>query len=148
VGSRYRSAARGERERHRSGVPRHAPPHRPRHRPDRHRPIRDRVVGTGPYGTGSYGNGPFGNGPSGPVAAVWPSGYPGQDDVSSHTLVVHREDERSLPGAREPFLQRWLFSPRLLIVVLILVLGVGLGLGGWWLTTGRYARCRWWPGTR
>ena len=66
-----------------------------------------------------------------------------RDDVSSHTLVVHREDgagSAAYLGGREPFLQRWLFSPRLLIIALILVLGVGLGVGGWWLTTGRYAQ--------
>ena len=78
-------------------------------------------IGTGPIGTGQFGAG-------------------GRDDLSSHTLVVHRGDGGRYLGGREPFLQRWLFSPRLLIVVLILVLGVGLGFGGWWLTSGRYAR--------
>ena len=39
---------------------------------------------------------------------------------------------------REPFLGRWLFGPRLLIVVLIVALGAGLGLGGWWLFSGRF----------
>ena len=91
---------------------------------------------TGPYGTGSYGNGPSGNGPS---SGIWPSGYPGQEDGSSRTLVVHREESGRYRGTREPFLQRWLFSPRLVIVVLILALGIGLGLGGWWLASGRYA---------
>ena len=43
------------------------------------------------------------------------------------------------PG-REPFLGRWLFGPRLLIVVVIIALGVGLGLGGWWVTSGRFAQ--------
>jgi serine/threonine-protein kinase len=59
-------------------------------------------------------------------------------DGGSHTLVVPREDGRRYRRAREPFLQRWLFSPRLLVVVLVLALGIGLGLGGWWLTSGRY----------
>jgi serine/threonine-protein kinase len=54
-------------------------------------------------------------------------------------MVVHREEGRPYAGEREPFLQRWLFSPRLVIVALILALGIGLGLGGWWLTSGRYA---------
>jgi serine/threonine-protein kinase len=40
---------------------------------------------------------------------------------------------------REPFLGRWLFGPRLLIVVLVVGLGLGLGLGGWWLFSGRFA---------
>jgi serine/threonine-protein kinase len=59
-------------------------------------------------------------------------------DGGSHTLVVPREDAEKFPGRREPFLQRWLFSPRLLVVVLVLALGVGLGFGGWWMTSGRY----------
>ncbi|HJY66895.1 MAG TPA: PASTA domain-containing protein, partial [Streptosporangiaceae bacterium] len=55
------------------------------------------------------------------------------------TIVVHREQSGRYAGGREPFLQRWLFSPRLAIVALIVALGVGLGVGGWWLTSGRYA---------
>jgi serine/threonine-protein kinase len=67
---------------------------------------------------------------------------PGGED--SHTLVVDREDGgyadrgRHQVG-REPFLGRWLFGPRLLIVVLVVTLGLGLGLGGWWLFSGRFA---------
>jgi serine/threonine-protein kinase len=69
----------------------------------------------------------------------------GRED--SHTLVVDREDGRSGFYAdrgrhhvgREPFLGRWLFGPRLLIVVLVVVLGLGFGLGGWWLFSGRFA---------
>jgi eukaryotic-like serine/threonine-protein kinase len=89
-------------------------------------------LGTGSFGTGQFGTGQFSGGQFGAGA---------RDDVSSHTLVVHRDDGggRYL-GDREPFLQRWLFSPRLLIIALILVLGVALGIGGWWLTSGRYAQ--------
>jgi len=63
---------------------------------------------------------------------------PGGED--SHTLIVDREDHGGgrHHGGREPFLGRWLFSPRLLIVVLIVALGAGLGLGGWWLFSGRF----------
>jgi eukaryotic-like serine/threonine-protein kinase len=67
------------------------------------------------------------------------SGVAGHDGASSRTLVVHREETGRYPGGREPFLQRWLFSPRLALVALVVVLGVGLGIGGWWLTSGRYA---------
>jgi eukaryotic-like serine/threonine-protein kinase len=82
--------------------------------------------GAGQFGAGQFGAGQFGNG--------------GGDGAGSHTLVVRRGDDGGYPGSREPFLQRWLFSPRLALIALILVLGAGLGVGGWWLTTGRYAQ--------
>src|ERR1035441_5330588 len=81
---------------------------------------------TGQFGTGPYDTGRFASG--------------GRDDVSSHSLVVHREDGGQYLSRREPLLQRWLFSPRLLVIVLVVALGAGLGLGGLWLTTGRYAQ--------
>ncbi len=85
--------------------------------------------GTG-NGAGSYGTGGFAT--AGPGA--------GGSDGGSHTLVVHRDqDDDRFGGGREPFLQRWLFSPRLAIVVLVLALLAGLGFGGWYLTSGRYA---------
>jgi eukaryotic-like serine/threonine-protein kinase len=62
------------------------------------------------------------------------------DNAGSHTLIVDREEHRRYTGGREPFLQRWLFSPRLGIIALILVVGIGLGFGGWWLAAGRYAQ--------
>jgi len=111
----------------------------------------------GPSGTGerwgrdetappAYGQsaGPLGPSPSGayPVASGFATGLYGsgsQDGPSSRTLVVHREETGRYPGDREPFLQRWLFSPRLAIVALVAALGIGLGLGGWWLVSGRYA---------
>ena len=91
-------------------------------------------------------NGP-GTGPLGPsLSGAYPvsSGFgPGQsgpgDGLSSRTLVVHREETGRYQGGREPFLQRWLFSPRLALVALVVALGIGLGVGGWWLTSGRYA---------
>jgi len=92
-----------------------------------------------------HGTGPFAMGPaSGQFGAASQFG-PGQfanggDGAGSHTLVVRREDDGRYPGTREPFLQRWLFSPRLGLIALILVLGVGLGVGGWWETAGRYTQ--------
>jgi eukaryotic-like serine/threonine-protein kinase len=81
-------------------------------------------LGAPQLGGGQFGGGQFGtDGPDGP---------------GSHTLVVQREDGR-YPGGREPFLQRWLFSARLVVIALIVLLGIGLGVGGWWLTTGRYS---------
>ena len=89
-------------------------------------------------------------------ARHWPVRDPGMGQFrgggreDSHTLVVDREDGDRYRGGRyhggryhggrEPFLSRWLFSPRLLIVVVIIALGVGLGLGGWWLTSGRFTQ--------
>jgi eukaryotic-like serine/threonine-protein kinase len=87
--------------------------------------------GMGQFGMGQFGMGQFHDG--------------GRED--SHTLVVEREDGdryhgrgRRDRGGREPLLGRWLFSPRLLIVVLVIALGAGLGLGGWWLTSGRFVQ--------
>jgi eukaryotic-like serine/threonine-protein kinase len=90
---------------------------------------------------GGPSTGPLSPGRSGahPVASGFGTDRDGQDGVSSRTLVVHREESGRYPGGREPFLQRWLFSPRLAVVALIVALGIGLGVGGWWLTSGRYA---------
>jgi serine/threonine-protein kinase len=102
--------------------------------------------GAGQFGTGKFGTEQFGTGQSRTdeirVGQFGGGQFGGgqRDDVGSHTLVVHREDGGRDLGGREPFLQRWLFSPRLLIIVGVLVLGVGLGLGGWWLTSGRYTQ--------
>jgi eukaryotic-like serine/threonine-protein kinase len=71
----------------------------------------------------------------------WTRQFNGGGHEDSHTLIVDREDGggRHHHIGREPFLGRWLFGPRLLIVVLIVALGLGLGLGGWWLFSGRFA---------
>jgi beta-lactam-binding protein with PASTA domain/tRNA A-37 threonylcarbamoyl transferase component Bud32 len=90
--------------------------------------------GIGPLSPGASGAYPFASG-----FGTGPYGPGGQDGLSSRTLVVQREESRRYLGGREPFLQRWLFSPRLAVVALIVALGLGLGLGGWWLAAGRYA---------
>jgi eukaryotic-like serine/threonine-protein kinase len=90
--------------------------------------------GAGQFGAGQYGSGQFGGGQYGGGQF----GEDGRSGSGSHTLVVHREDG-GYPGGREPFLQRWLFSARLVVIALIVLLGIGLGVGGWWLTTGRYS---------
>jgi len=97
--------------------------------------------GAGQFGTGQSGASKFGVGQSGAgQSGAGQFGTGGHDNAGSHTLVVHREEDRRYLGGREPFLQRWLFSPRLAVIALIVVLGIGLGLGGWWLTAGRYAQ--------
>jgi len=81
----------------------------------------------------------FGGGQSGAGFAAAQFGRGGHDGTGSRTLVVHREDGGRYRGDREPFLQRWLFSPRLGVIALIVLLGIGLGVGGWWLAVGRYS---------
>ncbi len=96
-------------------------------------------LGTGQFSTGRFGNAQFGAGQFGAGQfGTGQFGTGGTEGTGSRTLVVHREDGGKYLGGREPFLQRWLFSARLVIVALIVLLGVGLGIGGWWLTTGRY----------
>jgi eukaryotic-like serine/threonine-protein kinase len=89
---------------------------------------------TSGFAAGGLGTSGFAASGFGPDRSVLDGG-----DGGSRTLVVHREQDERDRGGREPFLQRWLFSPRLAIVALVLALGVGLGLGGWWLASGRYA---------
>jgi len=74
-------------------------------------------------------------------AGGYDAGPPRAGAFDSHTLVVDREEGGGRhQGGREPFLGRWLFGPRLLIVVLVIALGVGLGLGGWWVFSGRFTQ--------
>jgi eukaryotic-like serine/threonine-protein kinase len=47
----------------------------------------------------------------------------------------HRE---AGPG-REPFLQRWLFSRRLVYLVLVIALAATAGFGVWWMIKGQYS---------
>jgi serine/threonine-protein kinase len=95
--------------------------------------------GTGATGAMPVTTPPSEGGSGARPSGVWAAGAPGQDGGGSRTLVVHREDGGRYRGGREPFLQRWLFSPRLAIVALVVALCVGLGIGGWYLTSGRYA---------
>ncbi len=55
------------------------------------------------------------------------------DDVGAYRTRRERH------GDEEPFLQRWLFSRRLVYLMAALFAVVGLCGGGWWLTSGRYA---------
>lgn len=79
-----------------------------------------------------------------------PVGYPpehgGRSGPPNHTMVVPVGEQpdfrgghpgrahRTASGYREPWLQRWLFSRRILIVPAIVLLGVL----AWWLAAGRY----------
>jgi eukaryotic-like serine/threonine-protein kinase len=85
------------------------------------------VVGPGFAGYGGAGYG-AGYGTGGRYDAALPA-----DDVGAYRARRERH------GGQEPFLQRWLFSRRLVYLAAGLLAVVGLCGGGWWLTSGRYA---------
>jgi eukaryotic-like serine/threonine-protein kinase len=79
---------------------------------------------------------------AGPLLGFAPSAMPTQQTPGpyggqpQHTLIVDRGGGHASP--REPRLQRWLFSRRLLYVIaVIVVLAVVAGVG-WWQLAGRY----------
>jgi len=84
------------------------------------------VVGPGYAGYDGTGSG-SGYGSAGRYDAALPA-----DDVGAYRA---RRERR---GDEEPFLQRWLFSRRLVYLMGALLTVVGLCGGGWWLTSGRY----------
>jgi serine/threonine-protein kinase len=78
-------------------------------------------------GPGYAGYDDAGYGPAGRYDAALPA-----DDVGAYRA------RRARHGDEEPFLQRWLFSRRLVYLIAALLAVVGLCGGGWWLTSGRY----------
>jgi eukaryotic-like serine/threonine-protein kinase len=64
---------------------------------------------------------------------IVPAGDADQDYGDTGQFARQRHRSRA-GGYREPFLQRWLFSKRI-VIVLAAVLAIGLG---WWLVTGQY----------
>ncbi|MGH3299349.1 MAG: protein kinase domain-containing protein [Trebonia sp.] len=84
-------------------------------------------AGYGETATGHEGGGPGRRGPA--FAALLRGG----DDAGAHGGGAHRG-----AGGREPFLQRWLFSSRLVYVLVGGLVLLALAGGGWWLTSGRY----------
>ncbi len=98
---------------------------------------------------------PAGPGATGPLhrtSQFLAADYPGQsasrDAAVNHTLIVPAEEAdqfargsyRGRRAARpqrryhEPWLQRWLFSRRILVVLAVIVVGVG----AWWVVAGQY----------
>jgi eukaryotic-like serine/threonine-protein kinase len=83
-----------------------------------------------------YPQGPHGPGFPG-EQTVYP---PGQAPFSpGQTLIVQTGERRGHEAPREPGLQRWLFSRRLLYVMLAVIVLAVAGAGAWWETSGRYA---------
>jgi beta-lactam-binding protein with PASTA domain len=107
------------------------------------------AAGAGPYG----GANPYADSISPYPDVASPYGAAGLADAGgsgagSHTMVVSagygddNDAHGSGPhrgGAQEPFLQRWLFSRRLVWVLAAVLVLIGLVGGGWYLTSGRYA---------
>ena len=93
----------------------------------------------GPYrGPGSYdGAGQAGGGSRTMVVS---GGYPGFDGAgygaSGHPAAGPGDGGGG--DGQEPFLQRWLFSRRVVYLLAALVVLVALSTGGWWLSSGRY----------
>jgi serine/threonine-protein kinase len=119
----------------------------------------DQVTGswaTAPAATSPYGEAsPFadaaraGGGGAGSHTMVVGPGYAGYDGAAYGTNgrynaglpaddVGAYRARRARHGDEEPFLQRWLFSRRLVYLAVGLLAVVGLCGGGWWLTSGRY----------
>jgi beta-lactam-binding protein with PASTA domain/predicted Ser/Thr protein kinase len=100
-------------------------------RPDAGGRAHTMVVGADYPGYGEADAGYGGSGP-GRLGSAFADLLHGHDDVA-HGMRAHRD-----AGGREPFLQRWLFSSRLVYVLVALLVLAGLGGGGWYLTSGRY----------
>jgi serine/threonine-protein kinase len=87
--------------------------------------------GASPYGgTGLADAGGSGGSGGGSHTMVVGPGY--GDGTDAHGSGPHGG------GAQEPFLQRWLFSSRLVWVLAAVLVLIGLVGGGWYLTSGRY----------
>jgi serine/threonine protein kinase/beta-lactam-binding protein with PASTA domain len=80
--------------------------------------------------------------PAGPLLGFAPSAMPTQHSPapygpqSQHTLIVDRGGSHAQP--REPRLQRWLFSRRLLYLIAVVVGLAVVASVGWWQLAGRY----------
>ena len=91
------------------------------------------VVDAGYAGYGETAPGHDGGGGHGRRGAAFTALLHGGDDNGAGGGGAHRG-----AGEREPFLQRWLFSRRLVYVLASALVLIGLAGGGWWLTSGRY----------
>lgn len=99
---------------------------------------------------GAASEGPAATGPLRPTSQ-FPLGHldrgPRSDAAVNHTLIVPTDEADQFAGYRggraarqhryrEPWLQRWLFSRRILLILAVIVVGIGT----WWVVTGQYTR--------
>jgi beta-lactam-binding protein with PASTA domain len=92
------------------------------------------VMGAGYPGHGEAAAGYNGGSGPGRPGSAFAAQLHGSDDIGPRGAGARHRGA----GEREPFLQRWLFSSRLVYVLAGAVVLIGLGGGGWWLTSGRY----------
>jgi serine/threonine-protein kinase len=83
--------------------------------------------------TAGYGAGTSAGHGAGPRHAATSHGGPAQ-----HTLIVNRGDGGGGTSPREPRLQRWLFSRRLIYLIAVIVVLALVATVGWWQLAGRY----------
>jgi eukaryotic-like serine/threonine-protein kinase len=91
------------------------------------------VVGAGYPGYGEPAEGHVGGGGSGRFGSAFGGLLRGGDGGGAHAAGSYHHG-----AGREPFLQRWLFSSRVVYVLVGALLLVAIGGGGWYLTSGRY----------
>jgi serine/threonine-protein kinase len=92
------------------------------------------VVGAGYPGYGEAAAGYEGGSGPGRPGSAFAALLRGGDDAGAHSAGGRHGGA----SEREPFLQRWLFSSRLVYVLVGAVVLVALVGGGWYLTSGRY----------
>jgi eukaryotic-like serine/threonine-protein kinase len=119
----------------------------------------DALLGEGAAAEGSAAGhaaaaagGPAATGPLGPTSQ-FPVGYldrgPSARAAVNHTLIVPTDEADQFAAGgyrgrrsarqrryREPWLQRWLFSRRILVILAVVVVGIGT----WWVVAGQYVR--------
>jgi eukaryotic-like serine/threonine-protein kinase len=90
-----------------------------------------------------------GHAATGPLGRTsqFPVGYSSPHASVNHTLIVPTDEADQLADYRgrrtarqrryrEPWLQRWLFSRRILVILAVVVVGIG----AWWVVAGQYTR--------
>jgi serine/threonine-protein kinase len=93
------------------------------------------VVSAGYPGYGEAAEGHADGGGSGRLGSAFAALLRGGGDAGAHAAGAYHRGA----AEREPFLQHWLFSSRVVYVLASALLLIALAGGGWYLTSGRYA---------